>query len=147
MKKNDCQLLRYFLLWLVLPFIVAHCFYGIFGIWEKSLKLLASIFLPLFLFHIYSQVASIFTFFFKLISQVPINELILLNRSKKFTCDNCGTETTKLNQTRQKKSCLTGTLLCTHCPNFFTKYQNDLNYHFAKKRSAPKPDVTFKCKL
>ena len=33
-----------------------------------------------------------------------------------------------------------------HCPNFLTKSQNDLNYHFAKKHSAPKPDVTFKCK-
>ena len=36
---------------------------------------------------------------------------------------------------------------CTHCPNFLTKSQNDLNYHFAKKHSAPKPEVTFKCKL
>ena len=30
---------------------------------------------------------------------------------------------------------------------FSTKSQNDLNYHIAKKHSAPKPDVTFKCKL
>ena len=97
--------------------------------------------------YIKSSRFNIHVFFFKLISQVPINELLSLNRSKKFTCDNCGTQTAKLNLTRQKKSCLTGTLLCTHCPNFFTKYQNDLNYHFAKKRSAPKPDVTFKCKL
>ena len=36
---------------------------------------------------------------------------------------------------------------CTHCPNFSTKSRNDLNYHIAKKHSAPKPDVTFKCKL
>ena len=33
------------------------------------------------------------------------------------------------------------------CPNFSTKSQNDLNYHIAKKHSAQKLDVTFKCKL
>ena len=38
-------------------------------------------------------------------------------------------------------------MYCTHCPNFSTKSQIDLNYHIAKKHSAPKPDVTFKCKL
>ena len=36
---------------------------------------------------------------------------------------------------------------CTHCPNFSTKSQNDLNYHIARKHSAPNPEVTFKCKL
>ena len=30
---------------------------------------------------------------------------------------------------------------------FSTKSQNNLNYDVAKKHSAPKPDVTFKCKL
>ena len=39
-----------------------------------------------------------------------------------------------------------------HCfipnkPNFSTKSQNDLNYHIAKKHSAQKPDVNFKCTL
>ena len=38
-------------------------------------------------------------------------------------------------------------LLVNHCPNFTTKSQSDLNYHNAKKLSAPKPDITFKCKL
>ena len=38
-------------------------------------------------------------------------------------------------------------IVFSQCPNYFTKPQNDLNYHFAKKHSAPKPDVTFKCKL
>ena len=35
---------------------------------------------------------------------------------------------------------------CSQCPNFLTKSQDDLNYHIAKKHSAPKPDVIFKCK-
>ena len=56
-------------------------------------------------------------------------------------------KTTKLNLARHKKSCSASTLFCTQCPIFSTKSQNDLNYHIAKKHSAPKLDVTFKCKL
>ena len=67
-----------------------------------------------------------------------------LYRNEKVTCENCGTQTTKLNFARHKKSCSAGTLYCPQCPNFFTKSQNDLNYHIAKKHSAPKPEVTFK---
>ena len=70
-----------------------------------------------------------------------------LNRYEKITCENCGTQTTKPNLACHKKSCSACTLCCTQCPNFSTKSQNDLNYHNAKKHSAPKRDVTFKCKL
>ena len=70
-----------------------------------------------------------------------------LNRKEKVTCENCGNQTTRSNIVRHRKSCSAGTLYCTHCPNFSTKSQNDLNYHIAKKHSAPKPEVTFKCKL
>ena len=70
-----------------------------------------------------------------------------LNRNEEVTCENCGTQSTKPNLARHKKSCSAGTLYCTHCPNFSTKFQSDLNYHIAKKHSTPKPDVTFKCKL
>ena len=65
----------------------------------------------------------------------------------KVTCENCGTQTTKLNLARHKKICSAAILFCTKCPNFSTKSQNDLNYHIAKEHSAPKLDVTFKCKL
>ena len=70
-----------------------------------------------------------------------------LNRYEKVTCENCGTQTTKLNLARRKKRCYAGTLHCSQGPNFSTKLQNDLNYHIAKKHSAPKPDITFKCKV
>ena len=70
-----------------------------------------------------------------------------LIRKEKITCENCGTQTTKHNIVRHKKRCSVGTLSCNQCPNFSTKSQNDLLYHIAKKHSAPKPDVTFKCKL
>ena len=70
-----------------------------------------------------------------------------LNRNEKVTCENCGTQTTKHNLVRRKKSCSAGTSYCTQCPNFSTKFQIDLNYRFIKKHSAPKLDVTFKCKI
>ena len=70
-----------------------------------------------------------------------------LNRKEKITCENCCTQTTRNNIVRHKKSCSAGTLYCTHCPKFSTKSQSGLKYHFAKKHCAPKPDITFKCKL
>ena len=48
---------------------------------------------------------------------------------------------------RHKKRSSVGTRYCTQCPNCSTISQNDLNYHIAKKHSAPKLDATFKCKL
>ena len=68
-------------------------------------------------------------------------------RKEKVTCEDCGTHTIRNNITRHKKRCSDGTLYCIHCPNFSTKSQNDLNYHIAKKLSAPKRDVTFRFKL
>ena len=38
MKKNNWQLLRYYFLWLVWPFMVVLSFYGIFREWEKYHK-------------------------------------------------------------------------------------------------------------
>ena len=70
-----------------------------------------------------------------------------LNRYEKVTCENCGTQITKLILARHKKSCSAGTLHCSQCSNFFTKSENPLNYRIAKKHSVPKPDITFKCKL
>ena len=69
-----------------------------------------------------------------------------LNCIEKIACDNCATPTTKRNIVRHKKRCSAGTLYCNQCPNFSTFSQDDLNYHVAKKHSAPKLDVIFKCK-
>ena len=127
--------------------MVGLSFYGIFrkrGIYYKNTcynfftiisfaLLLSSCFNP----HVY----------FRLICQTPNIEMLSLNRNEKVTCETCGTQTTKPNLARHKKRCSVGTLYCTHCPNFLQKSQNDLNHHFAKQHSAPKPDVTFKCKL
>ena len=85
--------------------------------------------------------------YFTLLCQTPIIEMPSLNRNEKVTCEKCCTQTTKLNLARHRKRCSVGTLYCTQWPNFSTKSQIDLNYHTAKKHCAPKPDVTFKCKL
>ena len=70
-----------------------------------------------------------------------------LDRNVKVTCGNCRTSVTKKHLGRHKSSCSAGTLFCSQCPSFSTKSQNDLNYHIARKQSAPKLDVTSKCKL
>ena len=84
---------------------------------------------------------------FRQFCQTTFIEMASFVRKEKITCENCGTQTTRDNIVRHKKRCSVVTLYCTHCPNFCIKSQVDLNYHIAKKHSAPKPDVTFKCKL
>ena len=84
---------------------------------------------------------------FRLLCQTPIIDMPPVNRNEEVTCEIGGTQTTKLNLARHKKSCSVGTLYCTQCPKFSKLSRNDLNYHIAKKHSAPKLDVTFKCKL
>ena len=39
-----------------------------------------------------------------------------LNRYEKVTCENCGTQTTKLNLARHRKRCSAGTLHCSNVP-------------------------------
>ena len=73
-------------------------------------------------------------------------QMPFLDRYEKVTCDSCVTQTTQPNHAHNK-SCSAGTLFCTQCPKFSTKSQNDLNYHVAKKHSAPKSGITLKCKL
>ena len=127
--------------------MVALSFYGNCRRWEKickntCYKLFASVSFALlpssrFNLHVY----------FRLLCQTLIIEMPSLNRNEKVTCENCGFQTTKLNLARPKKRCSVGTLYCTQGPNFSTNSQNDLIYHIDKKHSAPKPKVTFKCKL
>ena len=85
--------------------------------------------------------------YFRLFCQTPTIETPSLNRNAKVTFENRGTQTTKLNFAPHKKRCSVGTLYCTQSPKFSTKSQNDLKYQIAKKHSAPKPGITFKCKL
>ena len=139
--------MRYFLFWLVLPFMVALSLYGNFRRWDKNCKktcykLFAFISIALlqsscFNLHVY----------FRLFCPTTIIKMPSLTRKEKITCKNCGTQTKRNNIVRHRKRFSVGTLYCTQCPNFSTKSQNDPNYHVAKKHSAAKPDITFNCKL
>ena len=93
--------------------------------------------------------SSCFNFYVRLRSfcSTLFTQMPSLTRYEKVTCENRGTQTTKLYLARHKKKCSAGTLFCTQCPNFSTISENDLNYHIAKKHSAPKLDVTFNCNL
>ena len=73
-------------------------------------------------------------------------EMLSLIRKEKITSENCGTQTTRKSIARQKKKCSAGTLYCTQRLKFSTTSKINLNYHTAKKHSAPKHVVAFKCK-
>ena len=137
----------FFLLWLILSFMVARSSYGNFRRWEKICKKICYQFFAIISFALLPSSRFNLHVYFRLFCQTPIIEMPLLNRNEKITCENFGTQTTKLNLARHKKICAVGTLFCKQCPNFSTKSLNDLNYHIAKKHSVPKLDVTFKCKL
>ena len=130
-----------------LPFYGCSLFYGFFRIWEQICKKTRYNFLTNVSIALLTSSCFNLHVYFRLFCQTTIIELPSLIRKEKITCENCGTQTTGNNIVRHKKRYSAGTFFCAHCPNFSTKSQNDLNYHVAKKRSAPKPDVTFKCKL
>ena len=127
--------------------MVALSFYGIFLIWEKICKITYFKLFAIISFALLASSRFNLHVYFRPICQTPIIEMPSLNRNEKVTFKKCGTQITKLNLARHKKSCSAGTLYCTQCPNFLTKSQNDLRNHIAKKRSIPKLDVTFKCTL
>ena len=70
-----------------------------------------------------------------------------LDRKVEVTCENCGTSVKKINLSRHKSRCSSGTLYCPKCPNFSTKSRDDLNYHIAKQHSAAGLSKTYKCNL
>ena len=76
-----------------------------------------------------------------------ITKMPSLIRKEKVSCEHCGTQVTRNNSVRHKNICSAGKLYCTQCPNFSTLSQDDLIHHIAKKHSAPRPSITYKCKL
>ena len=114
---------------------------------KKFAKILATNFVAIISFALLPSSRFNRHVFFRLLCQTTIIVKPSLIRKEKFTCENCGTQTTRNDTLRHKRRCSAGTLYCTQYPNFSKKSQNDLNYHIAKKHTAPKPDITFKCKL
>ena len=130
-----------------LAYMVAFSFYETFRKWEKNFKNTCYNFCAILSFALLPSIRFNLHVYFRLFCQTTIFEMPSLIRKEKITFVVCGAQTTEKNVVRQKKSCSAVTLYCTHCPNFSLKSRSDLKYHNAKKHSAPKPDVTFKCKL
>ena len=75
-------------------------------------------------------------------------EKLSLNRNEKINCNNCGTLITKKILAHHRKRFSNGSCFCNQCTHFgATKSQKDMKFQIAKKHSARKPDVTFKCTL
>ena len=70
-----------------------------------------------------------------------------LERKVIVNTGNCGTSVTKKHLSRHMSSCSGGTWFCPKWPKFPAKSRDDLNYHFAKKHSVPRPSITYNCKL
>ena len=138
--------MRFFLLWLVLPFMVALSFYENFRRWDKNCKKTCYKFFAIISIALLPSSRFNLHVYLRLFCQTTLIEMPSIIR-KKITCENCGNQTTRNNIVLHKKRCSVGTLYCTQNPNFSTKSQNDLTYHFAKKHSTPEPEVTFKCTL
>ena len=134
-------------LWLTLLFMVAFSFYGILRTVESLFKNTCHKFFAKISFALLPSCRFNLHTYFGIFCQTTIIEMPLLIRKQKITCEKCGTQTTRYSIVRHNKSCSAGTLHGTHCSNFSTKAQYDLKCHFAKKQSAPKLDVTLKCKL
>ena len=139
--------MRYCLSRKLLPFMVALSFYGTFSIWEKICKKACKKAFAIISFALLLSRRFDPHNYFRLFCKTTIIEMPSLIRKEKITCEKCGIQTTRTKIVRQKKRCSVGTLYCTRCSNSSTKSKSDLKHHIAKKHSAPKLDVTFKCKL
>ena len=113
----------------------------------KNAKNIVTFFSPLSHLHCCRQFASTLTFLLDYSVKLLVLKCFRSVETKKNTCDNCGTQTTKHNLAGHKNRCSDGTLYCTQGPIFSKRFQSDLNNHFAKKHSAPKFDVAFRCEL
>ena len=89
---------------------------------KNSSKLFPTSSSSLFHLHCYSQTNSISYVHFKSLCFLRnFTQIASFNRYEKVTCENCGTQTTKVNLARHKKKCSAGTLHCSQCPNLSTK--------------------------
>ena len=125
----------------------ALSFYGIFPIWKKLFKNTCHKILAFISFALLQSSRFNLHVYFWLFCQTPTFEMPSLNQNGKVTCDDFGTQTKKPILARHKKRRSAGTLYCTQCRNFSYISQADLNFHTAKKHSAPKPDSAIKCKF
>ena len=116
--------------------MVALSFCRIFRMWEKMYKNTCYKKFAINSFALLSSSRFNLHVYFRLFCQPTSIEMPSSIQKEKITCENCGSQTTRNNIVRHRKRCSACTLYCTHCPNFSTKSQSDLNHRIAKKHSA-----------
>ena len=79
--------------------------------------------------HRYNQNAVVFTNVSENFVKQFLLKMLSLKHNKKHICENCGTETTRINLARHTKGCSVGTLYCSQCPIFSKRSQAGLNFH------------------
>ena len=112
----------------------------------KNEKKLAKNF-SLFYFHCYRQVASIFTFILDYFVKLLLLKCLRSIERRELHVRIVVPKLQNLFLPVTRRDVQLEYSIVPNVPNFSTKSRNDLNYHIAKKHSAPKLDVTFKCKL
>ena len=111
---------------------------------KKYAKILAAKFSPLFHLHCYRQLASILTFISDYFVKLLLLKCLRSIKTRKLHVRSVvpKLQSLKLRVTRR-------VVQLEHCivPYVPISPQNSKrsNYHIAKKHSAPKPDITFKC--
>ena len=70
-----------------------------------------------------------------------------LDRNQQTSCNYCRKKVKKVNLSRHKKSCASGTKSCPQCPNFFCKTRTEMGHHTAIKHAIPSMIAKTKCKI
>ena len=70
-----------------------------------------------------------------------------LNRNQQTTCNYHGQKVKKVNLSRHKKSCASGTKSCSQCHKFFCKTQTEMDHHTATKHAIPSMIAKTKCSI
>ena len=127
--------------------MVALSFYESFHLWKKNFENTCHKFFANFSFALLESRRSNLHVYFRLFCQTRTTEKRSLNRKDEDTCDNCGFQTTKLKIALSHEEMLSWNLVLYPISQLSTNSHDDLTYHIAIKHSAPKPEVTIKCKL
>ena len=101
MIDSSCSISFY----VVLPFMVALSFRGNFRVREKNCKNTCYKFFAIISFALLQSSCFNFYVHFKSICLLPFTQMPSLNRHEEVTCEDCGTQITKLNLARHKKRC------------------------------------------
>ena len=84
---------------------------------------------------------------FKLFHNLTDGKMPPLYRNQQTICNYCGNKVKKVNLSRHKKSCTSGTKSCPQCPNFFCKTQIENDHHTATTHAKTSMTAKTKCNI